>query len=76
MAKASRPSQASSPPSGSDRDGLGPSSSDEAAAYIFQMTGELAAIAHAFELEDLAYLLEIAKLEAGNPFRKALKKAG
>jgi hypothetical protein len=75
MAKVSRLPQTSSP-SGSDLDGPGPASSAEAAAYIFQMAGELAAIADAFELENLAYLLEIAKLEAGNPSRKALKKTG
>jgi hypothetical protein len=54
---------------------LDPSSPVEAAAYIFQMTGELAAMARSFELADLAYLLEMAKLEAGNPSRKAIKKA-
>jgi hypothetical protein len=68
MAKASRVPQ--TPSSASDPDGQGPSSPDETASYIFQITGELAAIARRAEFEDLAYILEMAKLEAGNPSRK------
>ncbi|HEX8167473.1 MAG TPA: hypothetical protein VF601_17035 [Beijerinckiaceae bacterium] len=42
----------------------------EAAAYMSHMAGELAAIARAFRFEDLAYLFEMAKLEAANPSGK------
>jgi hypothetical protein len=73
MAKGSRARQTSF--SETETEGPGPSSPADAAAYIFQMTGELAVIARSFELEDLAYLLEMTKLEAGNPSRKALRKA-
>jgi hypothetical protein len=73
MATGSRARPTSSP--GTETEGLDPSSPAEAAAYIFQMTGELAAMARSFELADLAYLLEMTKLEAGNPSRKAIKKA-
>ena len=44
--------------------------SDEAAAYIFKMVEELAAMARQAGLGHLAYLLEMTKLEAGNPSRK------
>lgn len=37
-----------------------------AAAYIAELTRDLAAIARSHELETLAYLLDMAKLEAEN----------
>ena len=53
----------------------GSMSADDAAAYIFQITGELAAMARRAGLGHLAYFLEMAKLEAGNPSRKPLDTA-
>ena len=53
----------------------GSMSADDAAAHIFQMAGELAAMARQAGLGHLAYLLEMTKLEAGNPSRKPLDKA-
>jgi hypothetical protein len=42
---------------------------NEVAAYIEQIAGELAALARSKELGPLAYLLEMAKDEAGNQAR-------
>jgi hypothetical protein len=73
MAKGSRTPPKSSPET--DPENSGSMTADEAAAYIFQVTGELAAIARRAQLEHLAYLLEMAKLEAGDPSRKPLDRA-
>ena len=43
----------------------------QVAAYVAQTTGELAAMARASGLADLAYLLEMAQLEAANLSQKA-----
>ena len=47
-------------------------SADEAAAYISKMAGELSGLARQAGLGHLAFLLEMAKLEAGNPSREPL----
>ena len=52
----------------------GSASADDVASHIFQLTGELAAMARQAGLGHLAYLLEMTKLEAGNPSRKPLDR--
>ena len=47
---------------------------DDVAAHVFQMAGELAAMTRQAGLGHLAYLLEMARLEAGNPSRKPLDR--
>jgi hypothetical protein len=47
-------------------------SADDVAAYISQMTRELAAMAGRAGLGHLAFILGMANLEAGNPARKSI----
>ena len=48
-------------------DGEGARDRDEFAAYVAEISGELAASARRFRLDALAYLLEMASLEASHP---------
>ena len=73
MAKSSRVPPKPSPEA--ELEALGSMSTDDAAAHIFQMAGELAAMTRQAGLGYLAYLLEMVKLEAGNPSRKPLDRA-
>jgi hypothetical protein len=50
-------------------------SAQEAADYIAQMTGELADIATAAQLEMLAYFLKMAQMEAANIQSHLVNKA-
>ena len=43
----------------------GPESAHEAAAYIASLTEELARLARRHDLDSLAYILDMARLEAG-----------
>lgn len=49
-----------------DRDPRGPAAATETARYIGEMTEELAELARSAGLDDLAFLLDLAKLEATN----------
>ena len=51
------------PPSGLE-------SAPEIAAYIGQMSADLAVLARSAKLGALAYLLEMTQVEAGNPIQK------
>ena len=62
-------------PSEAEPEKPGSMSVDEAASHIFQTAAELAAMAHQAGLGPLAYLLDMAKEEAGNPSRKPLDRA-
>ena len=73
MAKATRVPPKPSPEA--EPEASGSTSADDVAAHIFQMAGELAAMARQAGLGHLAYVLEMAKLEAGNPSRKPLERA-
>ncbi len=48
-------------------DGEGARDRDEFAAYVAEISGELAVNARRFRLDALAYLLEMASLEASHP---------
>ena len=73
MAKGSRTPPKPSPEA--EPEASGSMSADDVAAHIFQITGELAAMARQAGLGPLAYLLEMTRLEAGNPSRKPLDRA-
>ena len=66
------PPESSSDPAGISGDEVRPES---AAAYIADITMELAGMARASRLEILAYLLEIAQLEAANTTRRLARRA-
>jgi hypothetical protein len=48
---------------------------ESAAAYIADITNELASLARGCKLEILAYLLDIAQLEAANAARRLARKS-
>ena len=50
--------------------GRSPGSREEAAAYIAELTGDLAMIAHRHGLDALGYILDMATMEARNNVRK------
>ena len=73
MAKSSRVPP--KPSSEAEPEASGSMSADDVAAHVFQMAGELAAMTRQAGLGYLAYLLEMVKLEAGNPSGKPLDRA-
>lgn len=73
MAKSPRVPPKSPPEAESEKPGS--MSVDDVASHIFQTAAELATMARQAGLGPLAYLLDMAKEEAGNPSTKPLDRA-
>jgi len=70
MTKASPQTGAPRNSSGAEPLLQGPDSASEIAAYISQMSADLAALARSAKLGALAYLLEMTEVEAGHAAQK------